>query len=422
MRDPAVQSIIAVVNTLTPQQSLEFFVPMLSRLANGDLFTSRVSACALMYLAYQTLPVGQVSDPVKTELRNAFSMLCADETPMVRRAACSHLGAFATTVEAKYAHAGVLETFRQLAVDEQDSVRLLAVEGCASLVKVLFKENPSGALEKMGPVIVTLCQDKSWRVRYMVATKFCELMEGHINADETKVAEIVDEFLRLLRDEEAEVRTAAAYKVAGVAELVGNVQTMNSLVPAMRVMVKDECHYTRAALASVIMSVCPICSKQDVFEHLLPLFLHLLKDKHPEVRLNVIARLDVLSDVVGLELLSQSLLPAITELATDHKWRVRLAISGHLPSLARQLGSEFYDTKLDELTTTWLGDSVFSVRKAAAENVVRLVEVFGKEWAVAKAIPKVGTLASNQCCLYRLTAIYAMVGLANQLGMEGINA
>jgi hypothetical protein len=48
--------------------------------------------------------------------------------------------------------------------------------------------------------------DRSWRVRYMVANHFCELAQS-VGSEITKT-ELVPAFVKLLRDTEAEVRTA----------------------------------------------------------------------------------------------------------------------------------------------------------------------------------------------------------------------
>lgn len=60
---------------------------LITRLASGDWFTSRTSACSLFSVAYP-----KVSDDVKKELRRLFVQLCKDDTPMVRRAAAANLG------------------------------------------------------------------------------------------------------------------------------------------------------------------------------------------------------------------------------------------------------------------------------------------------------------------------------------------
>lgn len=55
--------------------------------------------------------------------------------------------------------------------------------------------------------------DKSWRVRYMVANEFVGLAES---AGEAIVKEeLVGAFVGMLKDQEAEVRTAAAGQIPG---------------------------------------------------------------------------------------------------------------------------------------------------------------------------------------------------------------
>jgi hypothetical protein len=58
---------------------------------------------------------------------------------MVRRAAAQHLGTFAAVCEPEYVKTEIMALFQQLTTDEQDSVRLLAVEDCAALGRLLPK-------------------------------------------------------------------------------------------------------------------------------------------------------------------------------------------------------------------------------------------------------------------------------------------
>jgi serine/threonine-protein phosphatase 2A regulatory subunit A len=60
--------------------------------------------------------------------------------------------------------------------------------------------------------------DKSWRVRYMVANEFVALAESVGEAIVKE--ELVGAFVGLLKDQEAEVRTAAASQVPGESSFV----------------------------------------------------------------------------------------------------------------------------------------------------------------------------------------------------------
>lgn len=60
----------------------------------------------------------------------------------------------------------------------QDSVRLLAVEACVSIATLLPQED----LETLVmPTLRQAAEDKSWRVRYMVADKFSEVSSRFIS-------------------------------------------------------------------------------------------------------------------------------------------------------------------------------------------------------------------------------------------------
>jgi len=65
----------------------------------------------------------------------------------------------------------MIPLFQHLATDDQDSVRLLTVEILIAIAEVVPKEQQSshGILLT---ALRNLFEDKSWRVRYMVADRF----------------------------------------------------------------------------------------------------------------------------------------------------------------------------------------------------------------------------------------------------------
>ncbi|CAH8382293.1 unnamed protein product [Eruca vesicaria subsp. sativa] len=309
------------------------------RLAAGEWFTARVSACGIFHIAYPS-----TLDMLKTELRSIYTQLCQDDIPVVRRAAATNLGKLSTTIESAHLKAGIMSMFDDLTQDEQDYVRLLAVEGCATIWKFL---DPQDCVAHILPVIASfsqvMCrlllviylgfcasnflseQDNSWRVRYMVANQLYELCEA--------VTELVPAYVCLLRDNEAEVCVAATGKVPKLCQILNPELAIKHIFPCVKELSSDSSQHVRSALSSVLVGIAPILGK-----HLLPIFLSLLKDELPDVRLNTISKLDQMNQVIGVDLLSQSLLPAIVELAEDRHWRVRLAIIEYLPLLASQLG------------------------------------------------------------------------------------
>jgi serine/threonine-protein phosphatase 2A regulatory subunit A len=90
---------------------------------------------------------------------------------MVRRQAATHLAKFLKEMPAQIVVEEMIPMFQHLAQDDQDSVRLLTVEVLISIAEVVPKEQQAshGVLLTS---LRSLIEDKSWRVRYMVADRF----------------------------------------------------------------------------------------------------------------------------------------------------------------------------------------------------------------------------------------------------------
>lgn len=413
VRDKAVESLNKICNELSPAQVEEYFIPLTFRLSKAEWFTSKVSGCGLF-----TAPYSKVSAATQDELRKTFSSLVHDETPMVRRQAATNMAKFVKEMTADVAVDDMMPLFQHLAQDDQDSVRLLTVEILISIAEVVPKEQQSshGVLLAL---LRALIEDKSWRVRYMIADRFEKIAKAV--DDETVSRDLVPAFVKLLKDSEAEVRTAIAGQIPGFCALIDRTVLLNDVIGTVEDLVSDTSQHVRAALGTQISGLAPILGKQETIDHLLPMFLQMLKDEFPEVRLHIISKLELVNQVIGIELLSQSLLPAIIQLAEDKQWRVRLAIIEYIPLLASQLGVQFFDEKLANLCMSWLGDTVFSIREAATHNLKKLTEVFGVEWASEAIIPKVTAMGNHPNYLYRMTTCFAITTLAPVISMEVIS-
>ncbi|EGS20800.1 uncharacterized protein CTHT_0026380 [Thermochaetoides thermophila DSM 1495] len=401
VRDKAVESLNKICTELSPQQIEEYFIPLVIRLSKADWFTSKVSGCGLY-----TTPYKRVSPPVQQQLRQQFGQLVHDDTPMVRRAAATNLAKFVKEMPAAIVVEEMIPMFQHLVSDDQDSVRLLTVDVLISIAEVVPKEQQAshGVLLTS---LRSLIDDKSWRIAKAV--------------DEEVVArDLVPAFVKLLKDNEAEVRTAIASQIPGFCSLVDKPTILNDIIGTIENLVSDSSQHVRAALGTQISGLAPILGKQETIDHLLPMFLQMLKDEYPDVRLHIISKLDLVNQVIGIDLLAQSLLPAIVQLAEDKQWRVRLAIIGHMPLLASQLGVKFFDEKLSQLCMGWLGDTVFSIREAATQNLKKLTEVFGVEWASEAIIPKVMAMGGHPNYLYRMTTCFAISTLASVVTMDVI--
>ncbi|TGZ72642.1 hypothetical protein CRM22_001970 [Opisthorchis felineus] len=403
VREKAIETLRALAPSFSPKDLGAHFLPLVKRLATGEWFTSRTSACGLFSVIYRHSP-----NAVRTDLRQTFRQLCNDDTPMVRRAAASRLGEFARCLEPDALRADLLPLLPQLAQqDDQDSVRLLGVNASVEFAEVLSAED---ILNHIIPVVRGAAEDKSWRVRYQLADHITDLQAAV--KPQITVQHLVDVYEHLLKDPEGEVRAAAAGKLKTFAAALPpesrETIIMKNILPIIRDMVGETNLQVKTALAGVMMALAPLLGKQNTMEHLLPLFLTQLKDENPDVRLNIISNLECVNQIMGITQLSQSLLPAIVELASDAKWRVRLAIIEYMPLLASQLGLQCFNERLTNLCLNWLVDDVYAVREAAVTNLRKLMDQFGIEWASTQVIPRLIQLAHDQNYLRRMICLASL--------------
>lgn len=238
----------------------------------------------------------------------------------------------------------------------QDSVRLQTTENCVSFGRVIgdlvtseseeaLTENELVLIQRLLPLIVATIDDRSWRVRWTAAAKFASVIKAY-NPIPGAMDALIPAYEKLLQDPEAEVRTAATFNLALVAQgceakvlpsmgagpedeemtdattYTGErVSSAERLVKRVTSLTEDDSEHVRAALAMVATELAPILGKDSTITHLVPPILLLLRDAASEVRLNLISSLESLNEVIGVDLLSQSLLPAILDLALDGKWR-----------------------------------------------------------------------------------------------------
>jgi serine/threonine-protein phosphatase 2A regulatory subunit A len=114
-------------------------------------------------------------------------------------------------------------------------VRLLTVE---DLVVIAQQLSPAEVKEQLLKQIRQSVSDKAWRVRYMAANHFngvrrlaiinsrskliCHIQLSEAVGVELVREELVNHYVQLLKDNEAEVRTAAAGQIPGIVITVSN--------------------------------------------------------------------------------------------------------------------------------------------------------------------------------------------------------
>jgi hypothetical protein len=90
----AVESASKIAAVLPQKHLEEFYIPMLKRLASGDWFTSRTSACGLFAAGYSGSTAPVQDELLKFDVAfnfRLYAVLASDDTPMVKRASAAQL-------------------------------------------------------------------------------------------------------------------------------------------------------------------------------------------------------------------------------------------------------------------------------------------------------------------------------------------
>ncbi|OQR91884.1 serine/threonine-protein phosphatase 2A 65 kDa regulatory subunit A [Achlya hypogyna] len=399
VRDKAVASVQKVLDVVT--DAGELALPLVKRLTEGDWFTSRVSACWLFPVAYT-----KVDPSSKKELRDLYTTLCGDDTPMVRRAAALNIGKFGAKMEKDIFVSTILPLFKVLTGDDQDSVRLLAIENCAAIAKLLNEdENTQHVL----PVARSSCEDRSWRVRFSIAKDFFPLADAM--GPNIAEGELLHHFVQLLQDAEAEVRAAAAKNISGFASLIKFNTFMSEVFPQIQPLSQDVAPNVRTAVSIVCMEIAPKLGEDVTKASLVPIMLQFLRDDVVDVRLNVLKRMSAVSP--WMHAFESTLLPAITDLSKDLQWRVREAVILALPSLVSSLGATYFQEHLLEMFLNAFQDMVSEVRLSTTKILKEILQVVGSEYVLESILPKLAQIYDSSIIYQeRVNVFHALTQLA----------
>lgn len=125
-------------------------------------------------------------------------------------------------------------------------------------------------------------------------------------------------YAKLLKDREAEVRTAAANVLDQVCDKV-RVGVLEYIVPCLDALAVDTVQNVRVNFSRGLVGLSPALGKETAGKILVPLLQQLTKDDYYEVRNHIISKLDVLTEAIGAAGIVASVLPTLIEMAKDPK-------------------------------------------------------------------------------------------------------
>ncbi|OAY84772.1 Serine/threonine-protein phosphatase 2A 65 kDa regulatory subunit A beta isoform [Ananas comosus] len=352
VRDKAVESLCRIGAQMKESDLVDSFIPLVKRLAAGEWFTARVSSCGLFHLAYPS-----ATELLKAELRSIYGQLCQDDMPMVRRSAASNLGKFAATVEPNHLKTEIMSIFDDLTQDDllvclmpdQDSVRLLAVEGCAALGKLL---EPQDCIAHILPVIVNFSQELS-------------------------------------SDSSQHVRSALASVIMGMAPILGKDATIERLLPIFLSLLKDEFPDVRLNIISKLDQVNQVIGIDLLSQSLLPAIVELAEDRHWRVRLAIIEYIPLLASQLGVGFFDNKLGSLCMQWLEDKVFSIREAAANNLKRLAEEFGPEWAMQHIIPQVLEKISNPHYLYRMTILQAISLLAPVLGSDITCQKLLPVV---------------------------------
>lgn len=408
VRERAISSIEAVCQAIPAANADGYMMQECKDLASAEFFTARASACAAIVKTYE-----KVNESNKTALRALYKSLVKDETPMVRRSALKYLPELCTALPSNIILGEVAKDILKCSIsDDEDSVRLLLP---ASLSIISEKLNDTDRVALIVSLLKMLVKDGSWRVRTQLAIELPTISQPFPqDAIKEHICPII---FRLLRDPEAEAKSAACKSISGILALLGEQEEFiaEKFIPEISALTSDVSPQVRREVAFRIMEIASVIDRHNTTASIVPLFIQILRDNDNDASGALLQSLLQYVDKIDLAGMTPTIFPVILEISGETHWRVKIQIIRLIPPFAKVLGNDEFMKKLFALVYSWLSDSIYSVREEMASQLGELVRLFGVDWAVQCLCPVITKLNKNQNFLIRQVTFISLMHLQEVL-------
>ena len=298
-----------------------------------------------------------------------------------------------------------IELFNILMNESCDAVRFNLVQALGNLKD---KSKLDGYENFIGENITKFSEDESWRVRLMLAKNIEGILEL-INLIQKNYPEIktiiLKAFLKLLQDNEGEVRSMACSKFDDVGEALCKEDNFDKILSCLKNLKSDSLNYVRSSLASNVLSLAPIIGAKKTNEYIFPVFQELIKDEDHDIRMVIIKNLDKLNEVVNIDNFVQGIIPSLIEISDNNNWRVRNQVQEIVPVFARIVNKKLFLESIMPICIKWLTDPVYAIRQNACKIMKRLYDIFKGEDFEKKLLSKISPMSKSESYLIRITVV-----------------
>lgn len=416
VREKAVESLHALSATIADLSDtdsrilhVDHMFPLLQRLASGDWFTSRVSACSLLPDIYRRIPADEVN--ARTEVLNLFKSLAEDETPMVRRTAAVEIGRVAQSLnnlDPTSIRNALVPVFADLVEDDQDSVRIVAVQNAATFAGVVMKQKTGNGASDM-------------------------MMSSEANGSETDLAQSAEKPAE--EKPPADTEAAQTNPTTETSTPSGNdpsdsKRAKDRVIELVLGFTTDKSWRVRYVAADELNALCDALGSEPTKKDLLPAFVKLLTDSEPEVRTAAANKVTAVAQRIiellpsgegsetGLALVVREIVPVVEEMVSDASQHVRSALASNIMGLAPNLATSEAVNTLVDVVMALLKDEVPEVRLNVISRLEKVSFIMSSEKLSRELLPAVVDLAEDKNWRVRLATMHHIPLLASQLGRD----
>lgn len=411
IRESVTSSVCTILKTLSPEHEevMKAYFEMTQRLYEGDeeneSFFGRVSICCYIDFLYSAA----VDSENKESIREMFSKLVSDESPMVRTAAAKALPRLAAQAEDKSILTSEMLSLQcTLCADECEAVKLIAVENLkafADLVASASETNGGSSRLELLNTVKSACYDISWRVRLAISRDL-SFFASFFPSDRI-ASDLLPCACSLIQDIEIEVRSVAILSLPSFYPSSG-MTFLSDFVPIAKLLLEDPQNSMRKGLADACASVACLAGQELASSYFYEIMETLLTDSDPMVRLRLLKQLPLIAeDLPSFIIRVES---HLSSYYVDTHWRSRAEMCTSSPSLLKHCGIDYFSDHFLQKFMALFKDSVNEVRMAAATSLSGIVDAAGIDFARTHAFPVLRALAAGDY-LQRITMLTSVGAL-----------
>jgi serine/threonine-protein phosphatase 2A regulatory subunit A len=344
---------------------------LIQRLCSSEKIPSKIAAAYLIPCS-----MDRIEDIAQHIYHYKQLMLCSH--PQVRTAAAENMKLLVGYKDY------IAELLNIATVDQEDSVRLLALEA------LLLCDNVKGLITS----VTALFEDDYWKVKQKIAENL-SVISKFIN---NKYSLVYEYFKRVISDKEIEVRLALCQHVSEIIFTVPD-QDKNKYLELLPLLSNDSIQI-KSALASQIDKIWGYVGKNQVLSEVIKTITYCYTSQ---------VSLNLLQNIQNFRKFDQEFSETIKNqfllLSKDKNWRIRKSFIISIKNIVESLDSSFFLEYLKEFVLEFIVDSVFSVRESAAALIRDLVEILGTSWIEENMLEDLFTLQYSKNYIFRMSYI-----------------